>query len=128
MVVEALETLTSSWGFKTQMANNRVTALASLEVNIPDLILSDYQLQEGETGLDVIAEINQETNKMIPALLLTGNTNKENIKILQTQPYLFNVFKGSELLKNSYIYRVFSKSRGQGKVKYSSLSSCPSSF
>ena len=87
VVVEALETLTSSWGFKTQTANNRVTALASLEINIPDLILSDYQLQEGETGLDVIAKINQKTNKMIPALLLTGNTNKENIKILQTQPY-----------------------------------------
>ena len=87
VVADALETLIYSWGFKVQTANNCVMALASLKVSTPDIILSDYQLQQGETGLDVIAEINRKTHKMIPALLLMGNTNKENIKILQTQPY-----------------------------------------
>ena len=87
IVAEALNHLITSWGFKTQMANNSTTALASLKKSIPDIILSDYQLQQGETGLDIITMIKQQTNKFIPALLLTGNTNKENIKIFQTQAY-----------------------------------------
>ena len=41
----------------------------------PDLIISDYHLGETTTGIDVIHAVRSRTGKLLPALLLSGDTS-----------------------------------------------------
>ncbi len=41
----------------------------------PDLIISDYHLGESTTGIDVIHAVRSRTGKLLPALLLSGDTS-----------------------------------------------------
>ncbi|MGQ0384551.1 MAG: hybrid sensor histidine kinase/response regulator [Gammaproteobacteria bacterium] len=58
-------------------AGNRAgaeSALASAE-RPPDLIISDYHLGGGETGVDAIVAARKRAGRMLPALLLSGDTS-----------------------------------------------------
>ncbi|MBS0421538.1 MAG: hybrid sensor histidine kinase/response regulator [Proteobacteria bacterium] len=46
---------------------------------IPDLIVSDYRLNEGENGIEVVARLREEFNAQVPALLITGDTGIEQL-------------------------------------------------
>lgn len=83
-VLDALNQLLKTWGFQTHTAYDRVTAFQVLNKSVPDLILSDYQLHQ-QTGLEIINAMQAICNKPIPALLLTGSTGEDHIKILQNQ-------------------------------------------
>lgn len=41
---------------------------------VPDLILADYQLLDGRTGLEAIDVVREEVNEEIPAIIVTGDT------------------------------------------------------
>jgi two-component system, sensor histidine kinase len=47
---------------------------------IPDLIVSDYRLKEGENGIEVVARLREEFNAQVPALLITGDTGIEQLR------------------------------------------------
>ena len=47
---------------------------------VPDLVIADYQLAEGETGVELIEAIRHEFNAQIPALLLTADTSQERAR------------------------------------------------
>jgi len=47
---------------------------------MPDLIIADFRLKAGESGLDAIQTIRDEYNHDIPAALITGDTAPERIK------------------------------------------------
>jgi CheY-like chemotaxis protein len=49
---------------------------------MPDLILTDYRLID-ETGLECIDEIRNEFNENIPAIIITGDTAPEELKLLK---------------------------------------------
>jgi len=49
---------------------------------MPDLILSDYRLID-ETGLVCIEKIRNEFNEDIPAVIITGDTAPDDLKILK---------------------------------------------
>lgn len=42
-------------------------------LRVPDLVISDFRLQPGVTGLDAIARIREVTGEAVPALLLTAD-------------------------------------------------------
>ncbi len=48
----------------------------------PDLILSDYRLI-GETGLECVEKIRSEFNEDMPAIIVTGDTAPDELKLLQ---------------------------------------------
>jgi CheY-like chemotaxis protein len=50
----------------------------------PQLIISDYRLPEGESGIQIIEYLRSEFNTDIPAILLTGDTAPENLLAAQT--------------------------------------------
>jgi len=71
-VREALTSLLSSWGAQVKSVAGFVE-LDSLTVDeFPDVIVTDYNLQESRTGLDVISYVRKKTDKDIPALVVTG--------------------------------------------------------
>ena len=47
---------------------------------VPDLIISDYSLTNGKTGIDVIARLRDAFNAPIPAFLMSGDTNPEPLQ------------------------------------------------
>lgn len=70
-VLEALKQLLENWGCEIATATN-LTELEQLKVTheLPQLLIVDYQLDEGATGLDVI---NQAGLDALPAIVNTAN-------------------------------------------------------
>jgi PAS domain S-box-containing protein len=74
--VMALEAILGDAGFVVAAAREAAEAerlIASTEF-APDIILSDYRLPAGISGLQVIASARESLNRFIPAILLTGDT------------------------------------------------------
>ncbi|MDP2633508.1 MULTISPECIES: PAS-domain containing protein [unclassified Pseudoalteromonas] len=70
-VLEALKQLLENWGCAIATATN-LTELEQLKVahDLPQLLIVDYQLDDGVTGLDVIEQAGLET---LPAIVNTAN-------------------------------------------------------
>jgi len=43
----------------------------------PDLIISDYRLSDGKTGIEVIEQLRHEFGGAIPAFLISGDTHSD---------------------------------------------------
>jgi signal transduction histidine kinase/CheY-like chemotaxis protein len=66
-----------------------------------DLIIADYRLENGATGLDVIGELQQYMGRSIPAFLLSGDTSPSVLKSISESGYrlLSKPVDGDELQK-----------------------------
>ena len=73
LVLEATEGLLRSWGCQVVAAESYGEALARLSEygRRPDLIVCDYRLSEGATGVDAIEGLRSAFE--IPALLISGD-------------------------------------------------------
>lgn len=71
----AVEGLLETWGCVVMTANSGDAALQQLEEigEVPDVLLSDYRLRDGENGGDVILRIREFLNSDIPGIILTGD-------------------------------------------------------
>lgn len=68
--------LLASWGAQVRQAESIVAALVDLSINgPPDLIISDYRLREGENGIDGIRQLREAAGHVVPACLISGNTD-----------------------------------------------------
>jgi two-component system, sensor histidine kinase len=72
----ATKLLLKSEGYAVSAAESLPDALERVrEMTQVDLILTDYHLPEGESGLDVIAAIRGKLGKPLKAVLITGDTS-----------------------------------------------------
>jgi CheY-like chemotaxis protein len=55
---------------------------------VPRLIICDYRLREGGTGIDVIERLRSEYNDDIPGMLITGDTAPDRLKEAQASGFL----------------------------------------
>ncbi|MFT5132557.1 MAG: PAS domain S-box-containing protein [Gammaproteobacteria bacterium] len=76
-VLDATRILLEIEGYVVTGASTIEEVITQLTNNdeLPDLIISDYHLQQGETGFQVINTIRKHANKEIPAILITGDTS-----------------------------------------------------
>jgi CheY-like chemotaxis protein len=72
--------LLRTWGCRVVTATTDREALASLDGDTPDLIVSDYRLKDGLTGIDVIARIRGDFGTTIPAFLISGDISQEKLQ------------------------------------------------
>ena len=80
-IIEGMQNVLWSWGCSTFVGTTTVEAMLALEgQDMPDLIIADFRLKAGESGLDAIQTIRDEYNHDIPAALITGDTAPERIK------------------------------------------------
>ena len=80
--------LLSSWGHRVIPAAGADAALAALKGGIvPDLIVCDFRLGHGQTGLQAIARLQAACGVRIPAILLTGETAPEKLREAQGGGY-----------------------------------------
>lgn len=80
-VLDSITRLLISWGGEVE----KVQSYPELENvlaggYVPDVMLSDYNLQSKESGLDAIAHLREDTGCHIPALVITGE-NEEAVAL-----------------------------------------------
>lgn len=72
MQADALASLLSGCGYRVLVARDGAEAAAAIPP--PDLILSDYRLPGGQTGVDAVGRVRTVNGGAIPAIIMTGDT------------------------------------------------------
>jgi signal transduction histidine kinase/ActR/RegA family two-component response regulator len=77
LVLEGMGGLLRSWGYRVVTAENDNAALAGHIGSgaAPDLIISDYRLLNGKTGIEVITRLRAKLGVDVPAFLVSGDIN-----------------------------------------------------
>jgi signal transduction histidine kinase/CheY-like chemotaxis protein len=75
----ALAGVLGDCGCLVAVAGSADEAVATLDqhLRMPDLVIADYQLGRGATGLEAIARVRAQAEEAIPALLLTAQTDAD---------------------------------------------------
>lgn len=89
IIREATSTLLSDWGCQVTACASTRDALDELGEagKSPDLIIADYRLREGATGIEAIKAIRDSFGIDIPAVLITGDAGAEHLKQAQEQGF-----------------------------------------
>ncbi|MCR6632076.1 MAG: PAS domain S-box protein [Magnetospirillum sp.] len=86
-VRESLELLLESWGHVVLSASSADDAVRRLQGwgRVPELVIADYRLQNGDTGGQAIArlEVHLRPVAKLPAIILTGDTAPERLQQAQ---------------------------------------------
>lgn len=89
-VLKAMTSLLTQWGCSTEQATSHATLDALLKkagsLGLPDLVIADYQLDDGETGLDICAELLPED---IPVIINSANNEDETRERVLDAGYQF---------------------------------------
>jgi len=82
LVLDGMRGVLKSWGCSVVTAISEDAALAVLSEGgkPPDIIISDYRLRDGRTGLEVIERIRRAFGTPIPAFLISGDTAPERLR------------------------------------------------
>lgn len=80
LVQEAMSVLLAHWGCEVTLAASGDEALPRLTAQIPDAILCDYRLSDGETGIETIRRLRKVCGRQTPAALVSGDTAPERLR------------------------------------------------
>jgi len=82
LALDAMRGLLRRWGCFVVTAESESVALASLagDDHRPDLIISDYRLADGCTGIEAIQRLRSAFRAPIPAFLITGDIAPERLR------------------------------------------------
>src|SRR2546430_1116097 len=89
LVLEGMGGLFRSWGCHLLVAGTDSEALAGVidRDRPPDLIVSDYHLSCGKTGIEVIEGLRRTLSAEIPAFLVSGDTSPELLRQARASGY-----------------------------------------
>jgi CheY-like chemotaxis protein len=76
-VLDGMRGLLRSWGCRVVSGDAAVVVIKGLAACPPDLIISDYRLSDGKTGIGAIAQVRDEFGGAIPAFLISGDTHSD---------------------------------------------------
>lgn len=98
ILIEDDVSVANAWGLLLEAEGYRVAMAASasearavvrhLDID-PDLIISDFHLLDGSTGVEAVTSIRKDVGKTVPAFIVSGDTSK--------------VVQDAKMLKNSII-------------------------
>jgi signal transduction histidine kinase len=90
VVLEGTSGLLGKWGCRVVTAGSDGAALIQLteRQQRPDLIISDYHLANGKTGIEAIERINAALGASIPAILISGDTAPERLRDAKDKGYI----------------------------------------
>jgi CheY-like chemotaxis protein len=90
-ILNAMEAVLQTWGCEVLTAGSgdeAVEALVKHPARAPDLLICDYRLREGETGIEVISRLHEELNNDVPAIIMTGDTAPDSIRATQASGHV----------------------------------------
>jgi signal transduction histidine kinase/CheY-like chemotaxis protein len=90
IVLEGTSGLLGKWGYAVVTAGSDEAALSELaeREQRPDLIISDYHLADGKTGIEAIERIEAAFGASIPAILISGDTAPERLRDARDKGYI----------------------------------------
>ena len=80
LVLDAMHGILTSWGCDVVTASSAESALLPLNGRHPDLVISDYRLAEGRTGIEAIETLRARIGAAIPAFLMSGDTAPDRLR------------------------------------------------
>ena len=90
-ILLATSILPSGWGYRVFGGAMAAEAIQDIETNgggaFPDLVLSDFNLLDGQTAVHALAEVNRKIDRDIPAIIITGDPSAPGIKEAQALDY-----------------------------------------
>jgi CheY-like chemotaxis protein len=89
LVLDGMRGVLKGWGCDVVTATSEDAALAALSKGErpPDIIISDYRLNDGKTGFDAIERIRRAFGAPIPAFLISGDTAPERLREARASGY-----------------------------------------
>lgn len=87
-VRDAMRTLLRQWGCELLAADslsNLEKEISSLSYPPPDIIIADYRLRENKNGLQAIVSLRERFRVNIPAIVISGDTDKRIDKQVKQQ-------------------------------------------
>ena len=82
LVLDGMGGILRSWGCTVLTGDSEEEALRKIraETRKPDLIISDYRLGNGKTGIEVTKRLREALGTGIPAFLISGDTAPERLR------------------------------------------------
>jgi signal transduction histidine kinase len=89
LVLDGMRGLFRSWGCHVVTGSNAGAALTGLagHGHPPDLIISDYRLPDGNTGIEAIERLRSAFGSPIPAFLISGDISPERLHEVRASGY-----------------------------------------
>jgi signal transduction histidine kinase len=84
LILDAVRTLLRQWNCDVIATSTGSEALRQLATYTrpPDVLICEYRLRDDENGVAVVTALRNEFNADIPALLITGDTNPDQIRTI----------------------------------------------
>lgn len=81
-VLRAMDEIMTAWGcdVSTALSGEEGHERISDGREAPELIVADFSLAGGESGIDVVAELREKLELVVPAILITGDTSAERLR------------------------------------------------
>lgn len=82
LVLDGMRGILQNWGSRVVTAASDAAVLRQLagKGEQPDLIISDYRLADGQSGIEAIARLRGALGAAIPAFLISGDTGPERLR------------------------------------------------
>jgi len=75
IILAGMEIMLETWGYRVVAAEDADTVLKALaEAPLPTVIVSDYRLRDGVSGIDAVRAVRAAAGVSVPAIILTGDT------------------------------------------------------
>ncbi|MDW3223903.1 MAG: hybrid sensor histidine kinase/response regulator [Paracoccaceae bacterium] len=88
LVRESMAGTFRSWGCDVTLAEGvRDCVEVITRRGVPDLVVTDYRLEGGQTGLDAIIEVHRIAGRHVPAFLVTAETEAERLRAAAESGY-----------------------------------------
>jgi CheY-like chemotaxis protein len=86
---DGMDTLLQSWGYAVASHAADCEALVALAAGgkMADLIIADYRLADGKTGIAAIESLRSRLGMPIPAFLISGDTAPERLREVRALGY-----------------------------------------
>lgn len=72
-IVEGMKSLITEWGYSVSGAYHEVQATQALQTRAPDLVIVDYHLDDGQTGLAVVGKWQASGQCQVPVIVITAD-------------------------------------------------------
>jgi CheY-like chemotaxis protein len=97
-VAEATGMLLELEGFEVRVASCESEALEHAAAAAPDVIISDYHLRGGKTGLGVVNAIRGRLSATVPVIFVSGDTGKLENDRVENSRFLSKPIRAEELV------------------------------
>jgi two-component system CheB/CheR fusion protein len=100
-LLAVIEQLLTDEGHAVTTAVDGPGALRQIALAVPELLLADYNLPNGLTGLDLAVGLREAVGRAVPAIILTGDISAETKALVAAQhvPLLTKPVRQNELIQ-----------------------------